>query len=410
MLFGGMSVKKLSFALLAGAGAISAFPADAAQFSTTYTSTSGTAMAAALTITTADVLNSVGGYNILAVSGNVNGDAITGLIPTANPPASQVSASHLWNVNNVYYDQPRFLNSDGMLFSTASGLEYNMWGNSPVSFELASGYQSSPGTWAYGASSGGYVGATAPVFPPAVPLASYSFGGSLAANEPGVQALAEINPAGTNGFLNDGVFGVQQQVYEFNTLAGGGLTFDNSSQLFPDDSYSVTMTVMFTDLHRSGQVTSLVEGRTADGGGVIVADSHPDTDPSRFQFGGGSTPSTSAIFGENRWHNIAVTVSGNYGCIYQDGVSVNCANASELAITNPASLLKFFTPHNIFNSATGRVAALSIYSGMLSAQQGEALTALPSPTPEPAVWALMAGGFGLVGGALRRRKSALRFG
>jgi len=35
--------------------------------------------------------------------------------------------------------------------------------------------------------------------------------------------------------------------------------------------------------------------------------------------------------------------------------------------------------------------------------------ATSSPTPEPASWALMLGGFGLVGGAMRRRKVALTF-
>jgi hypothetical protein len=34
-------------------------------------------------------------------------------------------------------------------------------------------------------------------------------------------------------------------------------------------------------------------------------------------------------------------------------------------------------------------------------------TAAPAAVPEPASWAMMLGGFGLVGGALRRRRTTL---
>jgi hypothetical protein len=52
------------------------------------------------------------------------------------------------------------------------------------------------------------------------------------------------------------------------------------------------------------------------------------------------------------------------------------------------------------------------WSEALYANELASFAALPSsPTPEPASWAMMVGGFGLVGGALRsRRKAAVRFG
>jgi hypothetical protein len=37
------------------------------------------------------------------------------------------------------------------------------------------------------------------------------------------------------------------------------------------------------------------------------------------------------------------------------------------------------------------------------------LSANTGAVPEPASWALMLGGFGLVGGAMRSRKAAVRF-
>lgn len=39
---------------------------------------------------------------------------------------------------------------------------------------------------------------------------------------------------------------------------------------------------------------------------------------------------------------------------------------------------------------------------------GAAITGAISPVPEPATWAMMIGGFGMVGGAMRRRKAQVR--
>ena len=51
------------------------------------------------------------------------------------------------------------------------------------------------------------------------------------------------------------------------------------------------------------------------------------------------------------------------------------------------------------------------WSEELYANELASLVAIhPSPTPEPASWAMMVGGFGLIGGAMRgRRKTAIRF-
>ena len=37
------------------------------------------------------------------------------------------------------------------------------------------------------------------------------------------------------------------------------------------------------------------------------------------------------------------------------------------------------------------------------------VAALPTAVPEPASWAMMAGGFGLAGATMRRRRTAIRF-
>lgn len=49
----------------------------------------------------------------------------------------------------------------------------------------------------------------------------------------------------------------------------------------------------------------------------------------------------------------------------------------------------------------------SLYSGIYTLTVAPA--ASPSPAPEPASWAMMIGGFGVVGATMRRRKAALRF-
>lgn len=93
------------------------------------------------TITTADAINAIGGYDILAVTGTVSGiggGAITSLI--ANPRQPDVS----WNdnrmgfyYNNVMHTTGAALDYYGMLF-TAGGNAWNLFSNSNSDYELYS--------------------------------------------------------------------------------------------------------------------------------------------------------------------------------------------------------------------------------------------------------------------------------
>ena len=75
---------KLTTLAIAAVAAIGTFaPAQAASYLLNYT---GPGATAAITITTSDVPDAVGGYDILSASGNVNGDVLTGLIVNPNQP------------------------------------------------------------------------------------------------------------------------------------------------------------------------------------------------------------------------------------------------------------------------------------------------------------------------------------
>jgi len=67
---------------------------------------------------------------------------------------------------------------------------------------------------------------------------------------------------------------------------------------------------------------------------------------------------------------------------------------------------QYFDPNSDFGGEY-----LELTNTHLKIQNDGFVTPAPSPTPEPASWALMVGGFGLVGGALRarRRSATIRF-
>ena len=111
---------------------------------------------ARFTFTTSDTLNAKGGYDILSLAGDVNGDAIVGL--TANPDQPEISTSTdtLFYYDNVFYSADAPVDLSGILFTTASGLEYNFWVD--TAYHLDSAVETAPGTWSYGVASIGYIG------------------------------------------------------------------------------------------------------------------------------------------------------------------------------------------------------------------------------------------------------------
>lgn len=123
----------LSVAMALGAG-----HAQAATWLLDYTATDGAAPTeAAVTVVTSDLLNAVGGYDVTAISGQVDGDAITGLIANPGQPFPSVSADGWFMFDNVFWpDRAPVISNPGLFFTGASGDEYNLFSDDASTFEL----------------------------------------------------------------------------------------------------------------------------------------------------------------------------------------------------------------------------------------------------------------------------------
>jgi len=130
-------MKTQSIMMAVAGAALAAMPVQAGHFIGTYTSSSQPFLAH-LNFTTSDTVNGVGAYDVLSISGDVDGDAITGLITNPAQPNQGTSPDGLFYFDNDYYSTTPVFDGGGILFSTASGTEYNFWGNNPTSYTLYS--------------------------------------------------------------------------------------------------------------------------------------------------------------------------------------------------------------------------------------------------------------------------------
>ncbi|MBW8813599.1 MAG: PEPxxWA-CTERM sorting domain-containing protein [Caulobacterales bacterium] len=117
---------------LAAAGA----QAQAATWLVTYTASSGAPASANLTVEVADLLNAVGGHDVLGITGDVDGDAITGVITNPVQPFQWWTSDGLFIVDNVLYPTAPSISNAGLFFAGASGNEYNLFSDSASTYEL----------------------------------------------------------------------------------------------------------------------------------------------------------------------------------------------------------------------------------------------------------------------------------
>jgi hypothetical protein len=115
-----MKLIRLTVAAALAAAAIA--PAYAGNFVFQYSaepgSIAGSPMAATLYLTTSDVLNALGGYDILAASGMVDGAAVTGLVLNPNQP--NIGTVGAYHFDNVLFATGPGLSEPGLVVTTAA--------------------------------------------------------------------------------------------------------------------------------------------------------------------------------------------------------------------------------------------------------------------------------------------------
>ena len=337
-------------ALSAAACVIAAAPAGAAEYFTSYTGTSGTPTTASMWFTTSDVLNSHGGYDIIAARGDVNGDVITGLEANPNQPNLRLSDTRDFNYDNNIFGSGPLFDTDGAVFKTASGLEYNIWSESDATYTLHSyllalntqgGHDAGPG-------SNGILTLQSPPPPPPAPPTPPTQ--PIVLNFEDARTYSN-NIISTHGF--DFSTGGDCCAYSFGNTAGGA---DNHTQRIIYARYDVTM-------------------KTNDGSAFAVTGLDAGTLDNAL-----GSPRDSLVLTGTRTDGSIVTAALDVGNAFAPYLLTDFDHLVSLTFGRPSSNGRYFTFDNL---AVGPASA----------------------APEPAVWLMMMAGLGLVGHAMRRAKT-----
>jgi hypothetical protein len=128
--------KALKWALIAAVGVLPV-GAQAATYSFDF-STTDSVFAVTATITTADTLDAVGGYDILSMSGTISGPGGGAIALEPNPfqPFPDYIVTFLYD--NVFFPGGTpYVDDNGILFS-AGGYDYNLYSDGPATYYLSS--------------------------------------------------------------------------------------------------------------------------------------------------------------------------------------------------------------------------------------------------------------------------------
>lgn len=225
-------------------------------------------------------------------------------------------------------------------------------------------------------------------------VASYSFNNNLDSSVGGAQTLTVTDPQMAASFSSDTVNGNPQIAYNFGGANSppsdqGGLTWGNGLISSSGVGYSIALTFKFNEGSNLWRRIVDVQARQSDNGLYIdpsnVLDIYPVTN-------GGP------LFTTGAYHNVLLTVGGGVAKGYLDGVQSFSTMTNVMDLASGDSINLFLD--NVIGGgqgewSSGSIASANFYSGIVSI----------GGVPEPASWALMIAGFGLVGAAARRRQS-----
>ena len=245
-----------------------------------------------------------------------------------------------------------------------------------------------------------------------VAVATWEFGGTLAANEGGAPALTAINPLGTNAFVTDNVFGVNRTVYQFNgnndpVTQQAGVSVATAGLLTTGNAYSVDLIFKFTGPDVTSWESILnTSNRTSDNAFYVQPDHRLQVYPV------GNGPNT---FTRDEYHRISLTNSGTgrvtayFDGVFQFDLITDVMDFTTYGTANPNNVMTFFADNvqggGLFEYANGAVALIRLYDGELTRDE---VGDLPPPSgnrvPEPGSMLLVGLSLAALGFHSRRRK------
>ncbi len=241
-------------------------------------------------------------------------------------------------------------------------------------------------------------------------VADYNFvGNSLASTVAGAPNLVAVDPAGTNSFGTDTVLGVNRAIYNFTgsnfpTTNQGGLTLSNAGGLVAADNFSVDLVFKFNERTNAWRRILDTLNRTSDSGFYVDPSNNLDVFPNA-----GSAVS----FNTGQYYDVVMVNDHGNITAYANGTSTSLAAVSTSLNISADNVIGLFIDNTVAGGqgewSSGSIAHFGLYNGALSTDQIATIyhqNTTPG-VPEPASWALMVVGFGLVGVAARRRSVAV---